>query len=329
MSTKTTVIEKESVFKKLGRVSGLGTLIPILILFVFLSFSNENFLTTDNILAILRQAAVYAIMAVGMTFAIITGGIDLAHGSMLAFAHVICAYILNNGEGSMVLAILAAIAVGCILGAMQGSLIAFVGIPPFIVTMGFMNILRGMTLVITDAQQIQANYEPFRWMGTQNIWIIPVSVILFIIVGAIGHFILSKTATGRYVYALGSNEAAAKLSGVNTSKNKVKVYTFSGACVGFASVVYLSRLGAAQPTAGLNYEMEAIASTVIGGTSIAGGEGGVIGSLLGAIFVAMIRNGMIMLSISTYYQQVVIGAIIIIAVTIDLMRKRIQARKVN
>lgn len=316
-------------FQRMSRISGLSTIIPLAILVILLSFAHPNFLTSDNLFGILRQAAVYAIMAVGMTFVIITGGIDLSQGSALAFSHIIAAYLLNNGQGSIALAIIAAIAVGSLLGLAQGALIAFVGLPPFIVTMAFMNILRGLSLVITDGRQIQATYEPFRRLGVDYLLGIPIPVYLFIIVAAIGHFILSSTATGRYIFALGSNEAAAKLSGVNVLRIKLLVYTFSGACVGFASAVYLSRLGAAQPTAGLNYEMESIAATVIGGTSMAGGEGGIVGSIIGAIFVAVIRNGMVMLNISTYFQQVVIGALIVFAVTLDLVRKRVASKKTS
>jgi ribose transport system permease protein len=320
-------VKNETFLDRVKRVHGIGTIIPLLLISIFLSFLAPNFFTGNNLLNVLRQAAVYAIMACGMTFVIITGGIDLSQGSMLAFCHVMAAYVLKGGQGSIPLAILTALVLGGLVGLLNGAIIASINIPPFIVTMGMMQILRGFTLLITDAAMIDARYAPFRVFGTGYFLGIPVPVILFIIVGLISQYILSYTSSGRYIFAIGSNEEAARLSGVRVRWNKIKVYMISGLMVGFASIVYLARLGAAQPAAGNNYELEAIAAVVIGGTSMSGGEGGILGTILGAIIVAVIRNGLVLLGLSTYIQQISVGAIIILAVAVDMLRSHFISRK--
>lgn len=305
----------------------LSALIPLVALCVLLTLTTPAFLTSSNIANVLRQAAVYAIMAVGMTFVIITGGIDLSQGSVLAVVCIVVGMVPNNGEGSMTLAILAGLLTGAAWGFINGAVIAFVRVPPFIMTLGTMNVARGLALLMTNAAPIEAQYEPFRVMGTGYLLGIPIPVYLFILVGVIGQYVLSKTATGRYIYAVGSNEEAARLSGVKVRLNKIKVYMISGLAVGFAAILYVSRLGSAQPIAGTNYELEAVAATVIGGTSILGGDGGVIGSILGAIVVSVIRNGMVLLEVSTYWQQIAIGIIIVTAVIIDILRKNLVNKR--
>jgi ribose transport system permease protein len=312
---------------RIKNISGMGTLIPLCIICFVITVFRPHFLTMSNLCNVLRQASIYAIMGVGMTFVIIAGGIDLSVGSVLALSTVVIGYTLNNGAGNMYLAMLLGVLTGALVGLINGVIISFINIPPFIVTLGTMNIARGVTLLITNAAQVPADYEPFRVLGT-GYWLgIPIPVYLFIIIGMIGAFILSNTATGRYVFALGSNEEAARLSGVKIIWNKIKIYTICGITVGLAAVIYLSRLGAAQPTAGNGYELQAIAAVVIGGTSMTGGEGGMLGTLLGAIIVAVINNGLVLLNVATYYQWVVLGAIIVIAVGLDITLKNMAAKR--
>lgn len=317
-------IKGDNLIDKIKGIHGIGTIVPLLLISIFLSLFARNFFSGDNLLNVLRQAAVYAIMGCGMTFVIISGGIDLSQGSMLALCHVLAAYVLAGGQGSIPLAIVVAIMAGGIIGMANGLIITSVNIPPFIVTMGMQQILRGVSLLITDANMIEARIPRFRVLGIGYILGIPVPVILFIIVGLLSQYILSYTSSGRYIFAIGSNEEAARLSGVRVKWNKMKVYIIAGLMVGFASVVYLARLGTAQPAAGGNYELEAIAATVIGGTSMTGGEGGILGTILGAIVVAVIRNGLILLGLSPYIQQISVGAIIILAVAVDMLRFRLS-----
>ena len=279
-------------------------------------------------MGILRQAAVYVIMGLGMSFVMMTGGVDLSQGSLLALIGVISAYIVQN-VGSIPLAILASVVVGAVIGSINGTIISCLSIPPFIATLASMYLCRGLTLVITQASPIVLTNDAFKWIGTGSLLGLPVPVYIFLIAAAVGQFILSYTATGRFILAVGSNQEAARLSGIKTRWNKCKAYILSGIMVSIAGIVYVSRLGAAQATAGQSYEMEAIAAAVLGGTSVMGGEGTVFGTVLGAIVVAIVRNAMVLLEISTYYQQVVTGAVILIAVIIDTQRKARAAKRVD
>ena len=302
--------------------------IALVVLVVALSIASPMFLSTSNLMSILRQAAVYVIMGLGMSFVMMTGGVDLSQGSLLALIGVISAYIVQN-VGSIPLAILASVVVGAVIGSINGTIVSCLSIPPFIATLASMYLCRGLTLVITQASPIVLTNDAFKWIGTGSLLGLPVPVYIFLIAAAVGQFILSYTATGRFILAVGSNQEAARLSGIKTRWNKCKAYILSGIMVSIAGIVYVSRLGAAQATAGQSYEMEAIAAAVLGGTSVMGGEGTVFGTVLGAIVVAIVRNAMVLLEISTYYQQVVTGAVILIAVIIDTQRKARAAKRVD
>ncbi|WP_455580821.1 ABC transporter permease [Dysosmobacter sp.] len=306
----------------------ISAAVPLVVLMAVLPFAHPMFLTTSNILGILRQAAVYVIMGLGMSFVLMTGGIDLSQGSLLALVGVVSAYIVEN-TGSIFLAILAGVVVGALTGAANGVVISCLKIPPFIMTLSTMYLCRGLTLVITKASPIAITNSAFKWIGGGSLLGIPVPVLIFIIAAAVGQFILSYTATGRYILAVGSNREAARLSGIKTRWNECKVYIISGVMVAIAGVVYVARLGAAQATAGQSYEMEAVAASVLGGTSVLGGEGGIIGTVMGAVVVAIIRNAIVLLEVSTYYQQMITGAVILIAVIVDVQRKARAAKKVN
>jgi ribose transport system permease protein len=306
--------------------AGLGALLPLAIIIVLLSVTTDSFLQFDNIMNVLRQAAVYALMGIGMTCVIITTGIDLSQGSSLAFCCV-CAGLTINATGNMWLGMLVALASGVIIGIFNGVIIAYVRIPPFIVTLGSMYIVRACALWMTNSEMIAIKHDTFKYIGQGFLLGIPFPVYVFIAIAIIAHIVLTKTALGRHIFAIGSNSETARLSGVNIEKTTISVYIISGICMGIASIVYLSRLTAAQPTAGQSYEMEAVAATVIGGTSMLGGEGGVVGTVIGAIVVAIIRNGLVLLGVQSFFTQMVVGAIIIVAVSIDITRKRLSANK--
>ena len=238
------------------------------------------------------------------------------------------AYIVEH-QGSIFLAVVASILVGALVGLANGTVISCLKIPPFIMTLSTMYLCRGLTLVITQASPISITNASFRWIGSGRVLGIPVPVIIFVVAAAVGQFILSYTATGRYILAVGSNREAARLSGIKTRWNECKVYIISGVMVAIAGIVYVTRLGAAQANAGQSYEMEAVAASVLGGTSVLGGEGGIIGTVLGAIVVAIIRNAIVLLEVSTYYQQMITGAVILLAVIVDVQRKARAAKRVD
>ncbi|WNX85598.1 ABC transporter permease [Agathobaculum sp. NTUH-O15-33] len=312
--------------QKLKRVNGLGALFPLAVICIFLCLFTGSFAQSNNIMQVLRQAAVYAIMGIGMTFVIITGGIDLSQGSVLAFCCVLAGMTIN-ATGNMWLGMAVSLLAGALAGLINGVVIAYVRIPAFIMTLGTMFIFRGVTLWMTNSTQIAVNHQTFKFIGQGFFLGIPVPVYVFLAAGWLAHIVLTKTATGRYIFSIGSNAETARLSGVRIERNTIKVYILSGMAIGLAAIVYLARLTAAQPTAGQSYEMEAVAAVVIGGTSISGGEGGILGTLIGAVTVAVIRNGLVLLGVQSYFTQIVVGAIIVFAVALDITRKRIAASK--
>lgn len=315
------------IYVKISKIQGLNALLPLAVIVLILAIARENFLTVDNIMNVFRQASVYAVMATGMTFVLLTGGVDLSHGSVLAMCCVLCAMTINS-TGSMWLGILAAAGGGVIVGLINGVAVAYVKLPPFIMTLGSMYMVRGFTLWITNSTQVSVKGMPhFNYIGQGFLLGIPIPVYIFIIIGMIAYLFLTYTATGRNIYAVGSNMESARLSGVKVEKTLVLVYTLSSVCVSLAAVVYLARLTAAQPTAGESYEMEAIAAAVVGGTSQAGGEGGILGSLIGAVLIAIIRNGLVLLGVGSYFTKIVVGLIIVLAVALDISRRRLSANK--
>ena len=306
-----------------------SAVLPLIFLFAAMSLASpKTFLTTSNIMNILRQGSIYAIMAVGMTFPIITGGIDLSQGSVLAVVAIVTGLVIKD-TGSIFLAVTAGIAVGASVGLLNGVVISYVKIPAFIMTLGTMRAMRGVALLITKGSPIDIKLPSFRFIGTESLFGIPILVYLVVAVALVGQFILSHTSTGRYIFSLGSNEEAARISGVKIEQNRIKAYLISGVCVAIAAILYISRLGSAQPIAGDGYELEAVAATVIGGTSIMGGEGSALGSIIGAVVVALIKNGMVLLQVSTYWQSIIIGLVIVISVTVDVVRKHWASLRVN
>jgi ribose transport system permease protein len=310
---------RQDFFSHYGRQ--LGTLSGLLGLIVVLWILTPHFLTVSNLLNVAQQATIIAIIAVGMTFVIITGGIDLSVGSVLAFAGVVMANALLSGV-PLPLALLIGLGVGLLCGMTNGLLITIGRLPPFIATLGMMSVARGAALMFTEGRPISGFSEGFRSIATGEILKIPTPVVIMIVVYLIAHFVLKRTKLGRYTYAIGGNEEAALLSGINVKLNKTMVYGIAGLLSGLAAILLTARLNSAQPIAGMSYELDAIAATVIGGTSLLGGEGTVSGTLIGALIMAVLRNGLNLLSVSSFFQQVVIGSVIIFAVLIDMALKR-------
>ncbi|MBL8129043.1 MAG: ABC transporter permease [Chloroflexia bacterium] len=318
-------------------VSVLGKFAPLIflaVLVVILSILRPNFLSAFNVFNVMRQISFIGILAVGMTFVILTAGIDLSVGSLLAFSGIVCASVAKGsrslleggvtdpGGARVLLAALAAILTGVIIGLLQGSLTARAGIPAFIVTLGGLGAWRGATLLWSDGQPISSFSDDFKFWGQGFIGPLPVPVIFFLAMVVIGQIILKYTQYGRWIYALGGNPEASRLSGLNVKMLTTSVYVISGFCAGLAGFLLTSRLNSAEQVAGQGYELQAIAAVVIGGTSLFGGQGSMIGTLIGAMLIGVLNNGLVILNVSPYYQQIVIGAIIVLSVYIDQLAKQ-------
>ncbi len=297
-----------------------GTLSGLIALCIVLWILTPHFLTVSNLLNVAQQTTIVAIIAVGMTFVIITGGIDLSVGSVLAFSGVTMATMLQKGV-PLGIALLVGLGAGLLCGLLNGLLITIGRLPPFIATLGMMSVARGAALVFTGGRPVSGFSDTFRQIAVGEIFHIPAPVIIMLAVYLIAHFVLTKTKLGRYTYAIGGNEEATILSGVNVRLYKTMVYGLCGMLSGLAAIILTARLNSAQPIAGMMYELDAIAATVIGGTSLTGGEGTIFGTLIGALIIGVLRNGLNLLDISSFVQQIVIGAVIIVAVLFDMLLK--------
>jgi ribose transport system permease protein len=294
------------------------------------SIASDNFLQPDNLIGILQATAVNGVLAVATTFVIITGGIDLSIGTLMTFCAVIAGVFLTYWGLPMPVGILAAIAAGALCGSVSGALIAKMKVPPFIATLGMMLLLKGLALVISGTRPIYFNDTPNFPMISQESLIgailpflpIPNGVLILFVVAVTSSLVLTRTALGRYTFALGSNEEAVRLSGVNTDFWKIIVYTVSGGICGIAGLIIASRLNSAQPALGQGYELDAIAAVVIGGTSLSGGRGTILGTIIGALIISVLTNGLRILSVAQEWQTVVTGVIIILAVYADILRRK-------
>lgn len=299
----------------------MGPLLGLIIISLALALLSDRFLTVNNLLNVTRQVSLNAIISVGMTLVILTGGIDLSVGSIVAMAGSITAGLMASGQG-IVTSVVAGIIVGSALGLINGLLITKGKIPPFIATMGMMTVARGYTLVYTEGRPITGLTEGFRWLGGGYIVGIPVPVIIMALIFITAYIILKKNQLGRYIYAIGGNEEAARLSGIGTKKILVTVYTLSGLLAGLSGIILTSRLNSAQPTAGMGFELDAIAAVVLGGTSLSGGVGTIGGTLVGAMIIGVLDNGLNLLNVSSFYQQVAKGVVILLAVLLDRKRDK-------
>ncbi len=299
----------------------LGTFAGLVALCVTLWAATPHFLTVSNLLNVLEQTSINAIVAVGMTFVIISGGIDLSVGSVLALSGIVLASALEAGVPAAAACTLA-LAVGATCGLFTGALITLGRLPPFIATLGMMSVARGAALMAAEGRPISGFGEGFRALAIGRVLMVPAPVVITVVIYAAAHFVLGRTVFGRATYAIGGNEEAARLSGVQVRFHKTAVYVVAGLMSAAAAVILTARLNSAQPTAGTMYELDAIAATVIGGTSLLGGEGTLVGALIGALIMGVLRNGLNLLNVSSFFQQVVIGAVIIVAVLIDMSLKR-------
>ena len=312
-----------SIKKQFKENQNLGTIAALIILIVFVSVLNPAFLQVNNLLNLMRQLIINGFIALGMTFVILTGGIDLSVGSTLAFTSAIFAGLLQNGMATG-LAIVITLALGLALGLINGLLITKGKLAPFIVTLATMTIFRGLTLVYMDGRPISGPKDDFafQFLGKGQVFGIPFQVILFLIVYIILSTLLNKTSHGRKIFAVGGNEKASFISGIKIDKVKVLVYVISALMAVVSGLVLTSRLNSAQPTAGSAYEMDAIAAVVLGGTSMTGGSGSLTGTLIGILILGVLNNGLNLLGVSSFYQQIVKGVVILIAVLIDRKRNK-------
>jgi ribose transport system permease protein len=298
-----------------------GTVIGLVVLCAVLWILTPHFMTVSNLLNVAEQTSINAVVAVGMTFVILSAGIDLSVGSIVALAGVVLGAALQAGQ-PLALALSLALATGAACGLANGTLISWGGLPPFIVTLGTMSIARGAALLFTEGRPVSGFDPSFRVLATGRVGFVPAPVIAMALVYLAAHFVLTRTTFGRYVYAIGGNEEATRLSGVSIRFHKTMIYGVSGLTSAMAAVILTARLNSAQPIAGMMYELDAIAATVIGGTSLMGGDGTLAGTLVGALIMGVLRNGLNLLGVSSFLQQIVIGGVIVVAVLLDTVLKR-------
>jgi len=304
--------------------------LSLIVMMAFFSFASPYFAQMDNVLAIMQATAVDGVLGISATFVIITAGIDLSVGTLMTFCAVMTGVVLTNWGMPLWLGVIASIATGAFCGAISGFLIAKLKIPPFIATLGMMWAVKGLSLVVTEARPIYFNDTPNFDMISQASLVgyfvpsvpIPNGVLILFGLAIVASVVLNRTALGRYTFALGSNEEAARLSGVNVDAWKIAVYCLAGAITGVAGLIIASRLNSAQPALGQGYELEAIAAVVIGGTSLAGGSGTILGTIIGAFIMNVLLNGLRIMSVSQEWQIVVTGVIIILAVYADILRRK-------
>lgn len=296
------------------------SLIGLLILCIIISIVSPRFLTVSNLRNVLTQVSVNAIIAAGMTFVILTGGIDLSVGSTLAISGAL-AGVFAKTTGSVTVGLFIALLAGAGIGLINGIVISKGKIQAFIATLATMTIFRGVTYVYTNGTPVSGLGSKFMTLGNNRLFGIPIPVIFMIIVFVACFYILTQTRYGRYVYALGGNEDSARLSGINTLKIKTLVYVISGALAALSGIIVTSRIGSASPNAGSGFELDAIAAVVLGGTSLAGGEGTIAGTIIGAIIIGVLNNGLNLMDVSPFYQSIVKGLVILFAVLIDKKNK--------
>ncbi|WP_367301233.1 ABC transporter permease [Leuconostoc carnosum] len=312
----------ESVNQKnfFSQLAGLGPVLALVVLVIITTMMNSSFLDVNNLLNLLRQVSINGLIAFGMTFVILTGGIDLSVGAMLALTSALTAMMITSGVPTL-LAMLIGILIGGVLGGINGLIITKGGAAPFIASLATMTIFRGATYVFTDGNPITGKVMndsfAFQFIGRGYFFGIPVPVIIMIVAFIILYILLHKMTFGRKTYALGGNEKAAFVSGIKVKMTKTWIYVISGIMSSAAGMVLISRLSSAQPDAGTGFEMDAIAAVVLGGTSLAGGRGRIFGTFIGALIIGTLNNGMNLIGISSFYQQIVKGIVIIIAVLLD------------
>jgi ribose/xylose/arabinose/galactoside ABC-type transport system permease subunit len=301
----------------IDKISRYGIIVVFILICILLSVISPQFLTVSNLTIIVTQITINALLAFGVTFVIITGGIDLSLGSIVAVSGVLAAIFAKNNNYPVIVPIFIGLFSGLAMGAFNGFVVTKSKIAPFIVTLGTMTIARGLALIISKGRPISNLSETFNFIGGGSFLGVPVPIIILVVVFVLSTIILNKTILGRYIYAVGGNEQAARASGININQVKMAVYCLCGLLAGLASLILTARVTTGQPNAGAGFELDAIAAAVIGGTSTTGGKGTIAGTLIGVLLIGVINNGLDLLNVTSYYQQVVMGVIIIGAVVLD------------
>lgn len=299
-----------------------GIALVVILVTLILALVADNFFTLANLQIVARVISLNAIIAIGMTMVILLGDIDLSVGSVVALSSVVTGFVMVVMGMPILVGILAGIVIGAIIGLINGGLVIKTGVPSFIVTLGMMGIARGIALVITKGSSISGLPSSYLPVGQGFMLGVPIPVVIMIIVAIAAHIFLSRTGTGRHIYFTGSNSEAALLSGISVNRIKVLVFAICSGLAGLEAVIEVSRLSTATPAAGLGYELTAIGAVIIGGASFLGGEGTILGTLLGATLLGLIANGLVLLGVSAYWQTVFSGSIIVLAVTLDMWRQR-------
>lgn len=316
-------LKQNPLFKFIKRNAGI--LIGLLVLCVILSFASDKFLNAENFITVLRQICINLLLAYGMTFVLIIGGIDLTVGSVVAMSGVLTVMLLD-GNVPFALALLLGVLLGTVIGTINGATIAFTGMPPFIVTLSIQLIVRGLSYIISNGRSVSisdpASNEMFKTIGNGYLFNIPVPIYIVFVITLIVSVLLYWTKFGRRMYAVGGNEVAANYTGISIRKVKIIVYAISGTLAAVAGIVLASRMYSGQPTAGQNYESDAIAAAVLGGTSFSGGVGTIGGTVIGALVIGVLSNGLNLLQVDYYWQQVVKGLVILFAVGFDMAKKK-------
>ena len=302
----------------INNIRQYGLLIVFGIICLIISLITPQFLTVSNLTILVTQGSINAVL----TFVIITGGIDLSLGSIVAVTGVTAAMLAHPDSYPVLIPIVMGLLAGLLMGAFNGFIITKSKIAPFIVTLGTMTIGRGLALILSDGRPVSNLSDSFNYLGSGTVLGIPILILIFILVFAVCSIILSKTVLGRYIYAIGGNEQAARASGINIDRVKLSVYSISGLLAGLAGILLASRITTGQPNAGAGFELDAIAAVVIGGTSTAGGRGTMVGTLIGVLLIGVINNGLDLLNVTSYYQQIVMGIIIIGAVVLDSLNQK-------
>lgn len=307
--------------------TGIGLALVALVAFFVLAA--PNFATAQNLANIQTQITLNTILATGLTFVILVGGIDLSVGSLLALTSMVAGLVITSRlpvGPAIVLAVLAAVGVGAVCGFVNGFVSQWWSVPSFIVTLGMLNMARGAALQTTDAATLYGFPEPFNRFGTSTFLGIPAVFLTAFVLVLVGHFVLTRTVFGRMLFAIGNNEESVRLSGHHTSTFKIAAFCISGATAGVAAIIYMTRLHTASPIIGVGFELNAIAAVIIGGTSLFGGKGSLIGTLLGACLLGVLTNGLLLMGVGDFARQIVTGAVIVIAVVIDSYRQKFSAR---
>ena len=318
-------MKQETKKRLINQINIYRSVLILLVICIFAAFLSESFLSVSNLFNVFKQVTVAGIIGCGMTFVILTGGIDLSVGSILGFAGVVASGVLAS-TGNTFLAVLTAVAIGITCGIVNGFFISQCGIPPFIATLGMMTLLRGCVLVYTKGSPIPVKVDSYKFIGKGTVLGVPVPVIILIALFLLAHYILTQTSFGRSIYAFGGNREAARLSGISVKKTEWMAYIINGFLSGIAAVVLTARLGSAQSTSGQGIEMDAIAAVILGGTSLSGGTGFVLPTVVGAMIMGIIDNVLTLMNVNPHATNIVKGAVVLIAVLVDKKVKDLSAK---